>query len=96
MHEALWSLLETLHVDAKKRQLIWPDGQRLNFDGSVQNILADYPQFPSQLIEFRLISWMEMDYVPENYSPKQLDQFDRLTERWVDELDKRFPQSGAP
>ncbi len=96
VREALGSLLETLHVDAKKRQIIWPDGQRLTFDKSVQNILADYPQFPSQLIESRLISWLEMDYVPENYSPKQLDLFDRLTERWVDELDKQFLQSGAP
>ena len=96
VREALLPLLERLHVDAKKRKIICPDGKRLNFDESVQNIHTVYPDFPRELIESRLISWLEMDYAPENYSPEQLVQLDRLTERWVDEIDEQFPQSGAP
>ena len=91
VREALWPLLETLHVDAKERKFIWPDGKRLDLDGSVQKIHTDYPDFPRQLIESRLISWLEMDYAPESYSPEQLDELDRLTERWIDD---QFPQSG--
>ena len=91
VREALWPLLERLHVDAKKRKIIWPDGKRLDLDESVQKIHTDYPDFPRQLIESRLISWLEMDYAPENYSPEQLDELDRLTERWIDD---QFPQSG--
>ena len=92
VREALWPLLETLHVDAKKRKIVWPDGKRLDLDASVEHIHADYPDFPRQLIESRLISWLEMDYAPEDYSPDQLDELDRLTEGWIAE---QFPQSGA-
>ena len=91
MREALWPLLETLQVDAKKRKIIWPDGKRLNLDESVKNIHTDYPDFPRDLIESHLISWLEMDYAPESYSPEQLDELDRLTERWIDD---QFPRSG--
>jgi len=92
VRETLWPLLETLHVDAKQRKLIWPDGKRLELDESVQNIHTNYPQFPRELIESRLISWLEMDYAPESYSPEQLDELDRLTERWIDD---QYPESGA-
>ena len=91
VREALWTLLETLHVDAKKRKIIWPDGKRLDLDESVQKIHNNYPHFARQIIESRLISWLEMDYAPESYTPEQLDQLDRLTERWIDD---QFPQSG--
>ena len=36
VRETLWPLLQTLHVDAKQRKLIWPDGKRLDLDESVQ------------------------------------------------------------
>ena len=91
VREALWPLLETLHVDAKKRKIIWPDGKRLDLDESAQNIHADYPDFPREIIQSRLISWLEMDYAPESYSPEQLEELDRLTERWIDD---QFPYSG--
>ena len=92
VRETLWPLLETLHVDARQRKIIWPDGKRLDLDESVQNIHTDYPQVPRELIESRLISWLEMEYAPESYSPEQLDELDRLTERWIDD---QYPQSGA-
>ena len=92
VRETLWPLLQALQVDAKQRKLIWPDGKRLDLDESVQNIHANYPEFPRELIESRLISWLEMEYAPESYSPEQLDELDRLTERWID---NQYPQSGA-
>jgi hypothetical protein len=81
--DTVFALLEDVDVDAKARQLIWPDGQRLSIDESVQRIHAEYSQFPAARIEDRLISWLEMGYVPENYSEQQLDQLERLTERWI-------------
>jgi hypothetical protein len=81
--DTVFALLEDVEVDAKARQLIWPDGQRLSIDESVQRIHAEYSQFPGERIEDRLISWLEMGYDPENYSEKQLDELDRLTERWI-------------
>jgi len=81
--DTVLALLDDVEVDAKARQLIWPDGQRLSIDESVQRIHAAYSQFPAAQIEDRLISWLEMGYAPEDYSEQQLDQFDRHTERWI-------------
>jgi hypothetical protein len=81
--DTVFALLEDVDVDAKARQLIWPDGQRLSIDESVQRIHAEYSQFPADRIEDRVISWLEMGYVPENYSEQQQDELDRLTERWI-------------
>jgi hypothetical protein len=90
--DTLWPLLDALHVDAKRRQIIWPDGKRLNLDESVHHIQTDYPEFPRELIESRLISWLDAEYAPENYSPEQLDELDRLTEHWINDHHRR---SGA-
>lgn len=90
--ETLWPLLQKLQVDAKQRKLIWPDGKRLDLDESVQNIQTDYPEFPRELIESRLISWLDMEYAPQSYSAEQLDELDRLTERWIND---HSPRSGA-
>lgn len=61
VRETLWPLLQTLHVDAKQRKIIWPDGKRLDLDESVQNMHADYPHFPRELIESPLISWLDSE-----------------------------------
>ena len=58
----------------------------------MQNIQTDYPNLPRELIESRLISWLDMEYAPESYSPEQLDELDRLTERWINDHSRR---SGA-
>jgi hypothetical protein len=81
--DTVFALLEDVGVDAKARQLIWPDGQRLSIDESVQRIHAEYSQFLADRIEDRVISWLEMGYVPENYSEQQLDELESLTERWI-------------
>jgi len=81
--DTVFALLEKVDVDAKARKLIWADGKRLSIDESVQRIHADYSKFPAERIEGRLISWLEMGYAPENYSQQQLDELDRLTERWI-------------
>jgi hypothetical protein len=87
--ETLWPLLQQLQVDAKQRKLIWPDGKRLDLDASVQQIQTTYPEFPHELIESRLIAWLDAEYAPASYSPKQLDELDRLTERWIDDHSRR-------
>ena len=87
--ETLWPLLQKLQVDAKQRKLIWPDGKRLDLDESVQNIHTDYPEFPRELIESRLISWLDSEYAPPRYTPEQLDELDRLTERWINDHSRR-------
>ncbi len=87
--ETLWPLLETLHVDARQRKIIWPDGKRLDLDESVQTIHTDYPEFPREIIESRLISWLDAEYASPSYTAEQFDELDRLTERWINDHARR-------
>ena len=87
--DAVWMLLETADVDAKKRQIIWEDGKRLSIPESVQRIHADHPDFPPELIEAHVIGWLEMEFAPPDYSEAQLDELDRLTEKWIDDHERQ-------
>jgi len=89
IHDVLWDLLEDVQLDAKRRQLIWPDAkrsarkQRLDLDQSVQRIQKLHSDFARHEVEGFLLDWIDMGYDPENYSQAQLDELDKLTEKWV-------------
>lgn len=85
VRELVWQSLKNVDVDASARKLIWEDGKQLSIDESVQRIHEDYPEFPLDLIEDKLIGWLEMEFAPESYSRQQLDELDRLTEEWIDD-----------
>lgn len=85
VREAAWQRLEKVDVDATHRKLIWEDGKRLSIDESVQRIHGDYPELPLELIETHLIAWLEMEFAPKTYSQEQLNELDRLTEKWVND-----------
>jgi len=83
--DLVFALLEKVQVDANARELLWADGERLSIDASVQRIHAKHPEVPAELIEDKLISWLEMDYEPVGATQQQLDELDRLTEEWIDD-----------
>ena len=83
VREVTWHCLGKVDVDATHRKLVWEDGRRLSIDESVQRVLGDYPDFPVELIETHLIAWLEMVFTPKTYSQEQIDELDRLTEKWV-------------
>ena len=83
--DTIWPLLQTTQVDANGGKFIWPDGKRLGIEHTVRRIHKDYPEFARELIEDKVISWLEMGYVPENYSQKQLDELERLVDRWIED-----------
>ena len=87
--DAVEDLLKDVQIDAKQRQFIWPDTDRLDLEQSVQRIHKRYPDFPGDKIEEFLIDRIDMGYAPENYSQAQLDELDRLTERWVADYMRR-------
>jgi hypothetical protein len=68
VHDVLWDLLEDVQLDAKQRQLIWPDAkctarkQRLDLDQSVQRIQKLHSDFARDEIEEFLLDWIDMDY----------------------------------
>ena len=75
--------LEEMHLDAKKRQILWKDGAGLGIKASVKKFANLYPEYPESQIESSLTAWMEMDYVPEGLSTEQFDEFERLIDLWV-------------
>jgi len=87
--DTLWALMENVQLDARRRELIWSDGdpQRLSLEQSMERIQNAYPHFPPERIKTFLISWLG-NYAPEGYSPEQLDELDQLTEPWIDELER--------
>ena len=90
------SLLEKADVDAKRRKIIWEDGQRLSITQSAERIHADHPDLSLDLIESKVVSWLEMEFAPETYSQEQLDELDQLTEKWVDAHERKLAKRKQP
>jgi hypothetical protein len=86
--DTLWELMEDVQLDARQRNIIWPDAQLLSIDQSVERIQKLYPHFLRERIASFLTSWIEQ-YAPETYSEKQLEELDRLTEDWIDEYERQ-------
>ncbi len=86
--DALWEIIDDVQLDAGRRLFLWPEGQRLSFDQSIERIQKQNPDFPRERIASFLISWVG-NYAPEDYSQAQLDELDRLTEEWLDELERQ-------
>ena len=81
--DTLCDVMEDVQLDARKRQLIWPDGERLDIVQSVARIDQQYSDMCRDGIEEYLLDWIEMDYAPGHYSKAQLDELDTLTARWI-------------
>ncbi len=81
--------LEKADVDAKKRKIMWEDGTRLSLTESAQRIHAEHPDFPLDQIEESVISRLEGGFAPDTNSEKQLEELDRLTEKWLDDHERR-------
>lgn len=57
--------------------------RRLGIEYTVRRIDKDYPEFGRHMIENKVISWLEMVYVPKDLTPKQMDEFEELIDRWL-------------
>jgi len=79
---------KNVQLDAQRRELLWPKGERLSLERSAERIQRDYPRFPRPRIESFLISWLE-HYAPDGSSQEQLDKLDRLVEQWLDDLERQ-------
>jgi hypothetical protein len=86
MSAKLEVFLKDLVLDAKERKFLWPDAKRLDLDKSVRRIHQKYPEFPEPNIMDFLIFWIRALYVPKGYTKSQMDELERLTERWVEDV----------
>jgi hypothetical protein len=83
--EVVWLLLEGADVDAKRRQIIWPDGKKLTIAQSVQRIHTAHPDLSADVIEAKVISWLELAFSPDDRPQKEVDELDRLLDEWLAE-----------
>jgi hypothetical protein len=86
MSVTLEDVLKDVGLDAKERKFVWPDAGRLDLDKSVRRINQQYPEFPEDQITEFLVFWIRSLYVPEGCSDSQMEELERLTERWVADL----------
>ena len=78
-------VLERADVDAKERQIIWEDGERLSITASAERIRE------------HVIEWLLGEFAPPTYTPEQFDELDRLTQTWVEDHKRqaKAPRKGS-
>ena len=84
----VFATLENASVDAKRRKIIWADGERLSIEQSAERIRAEHPDRPRELIEISLCSWFE-HRVPESGSERQINELDRLFGPWIRDRERK-------
>jgi hypothetical protein len=89
VQDVLQELLIKADVNAKAREIIWEDGQRLSLRDSLQRLVQACPQYPFEMLERQLIVWLE-HFPPDSYSQAQMDEYEVLSERWLDDYVREF------
>ena len=84
----MFATLENASVDAKRRKIIWADGERLSIEQSAERIHAEHPHRPRELIEISLCSWFE-PCVPESGSERQINELDGLFGPWIRDRERK-------
>jgi hypothetical protein len=78
----VFDTLENAGIDARRREIIWADGERLSIEQSAARIHAEHPDRPRELIEISLCSWFE-HRAPESGSEDQSNELDRIFGPWI-------------
>lgn len=82
--ETVWPVLDATQVDAQRQQILWPDdAMHLDIQQTVRRLFESYPHLGEALIEDKVVAWLEMEYSPDNYSPKQMKELERQIDRWI-------------
>ena len=89
VQDVLQELLIKADVNARAREITWEDGQILSLRDSIQRLGQDCPEYPFEVVERQFIVWME-HFPPESYSQVQLDEYDALSEQWLDDYARKF------
>jgi hypothetical protein len=79
-------VLKDVGLDARRRKFLWPDAGPLDLDQSARRIHQQYPDFPEDKTKDFLIYWIQQCYEPKGYSESQIDELERLTEQWAEDV----------
>lgn len=88
--DCVFNALDGAKVDPFARRIIWPDGESLSIDQSVERIRKN-SGFDNQAILSHLIGWLQMEYTPEGFDEAQMERFENQIESWVEEYENDLP-----
>ena len=89
VQDVVQELMIKADVNAKAREIIWEDGQILTLRDSIERIGRQYPQYPFEMLERQFTVWLE-HFSPESYSQTQLDEYEALSDLWLDDYAREF------
>jgi len=89
VQDVVQELLIHAEVNARAREIIWEDGQKLSLRDSIQRLAKECSQYPFEMVERQFTVWLE-HFPPESYSQAQLDEYEDLSDRWLDDYAREF------
>jgi hypothetical protein len=89
VQDVLQERLIKADVNARPREIIWEDGQILSLRDSIQRLSQECPEYPFEEVERQFTVWLE-HFPPESYSQAQLDEYEALSDRWLDDYAREF------
>ena len=89
VQDVVQELLIKAEVNAKAREITWEDGQILSLRDAVERLGRECSQYPFEMLERQFIVWLE-HFPPESYSQAQLDEYEALSDRWLDDYAREF------
>ena len=89
VQDVVQELMIAADVNAKAREIIWEDGQILTLRDSIERIGRECPQYPFEMLERQFTVWLE-HFPPESYSQTQLDEYEALSDLWLDDYAREF------
>jgi len=85
--EWVFDAFDGASVDTSEKRIIWPDGQSLSIEQSVERI-QEKSGFDKHDILSHIIGWLQMEYVPEGLDDKQMQMFESQINDWVEDYEK--------
>ena len=92
--EWVFDAFDGASVDPSEKRIIWPDGQRLSIEQSVERI-QEKSGLDKHAILSHIIGWLQMEYIPEGLDDKQMQMFESQINDWVEEYEKILIQSSS-
>ena len=80
--------------DYLSNAIVYEEEQRIAVDRKKHTIeeisrqIAQNYSIRTSLVRTHVIGWLEMGYVPFNYSKEQMEQFESTIEKWVSSLER--------
>jgi len=88
--DCVFNALDGATVEASERKIIWPDGQRLSIEQSVERIHKN-SGLDRQAILSHLIGWLQMEYEPEGLDADQMQRFENQIDAWIAKYEGTLP-----